>query len=497
MRIPSHSVRQIHFVGIGGIGMSGIAEVLANLGYKVTGSDIAENANVLRLRNLGATVAIGHDAQHVENAQVVVISSDIKNPNNPEVVEARRRRIPVIRRAEMLAELMQLKKSVAICGTHGKTTTTSLTAALFDAAALDPTVVNGGIINSYGTNARLGEGEWIIVEADESDGSFLRLPATIAVVTNIDPDHMDFYPNFDALRQAFVTFIERVPFYGLGVLCIDHPIVRSLISEITDRRILTYGFSEDANIRAINLRETQEGTLFDVDIVGNGALAHRALSEDSISVLPRRIRDIFLPMMGRHNVQNTLSTIAVAQELGIEDEVVRKAFLEFKGVKRRFTRVGISNNITIIDDYAHHPVEIKTVLEAAHQACSGKIIAVMQPHRYSRLHNLFEEFSQCFSRADKLIVAPVYSAGEVALDGITSENLTQAIQTQENAPKEIYTINDENELSPLLARIAQPGDMIICLGAGSITYWAAALPAKLNAEFSSYTNTANKVETVA
>lgn len=494
MRIPSHSVRQIHFVGIGGIGMSGIAEVLVNLGYNVTGSDIAENANVLRLRNLGVSITIGHHAQNVENAQVVVISSDIKNPHNPELVEARRRRIPVIRRAEMLAELMHLKKSVAICGTHGKTTTTSLTAALFDAADLDPTVVNGGIINSYGTNARLGTGEWIVVEADESDGSFLRLPATIAVVTNIDPDHMDFYPNFDALRQAFVTFIERVPFYGLGVLCIDHPIVRSLISEITDRRILTYGFAEDANIRAINLRETSEGTLFDVDIVGNGALAYQALSRNNVSALPRRIRDVYLPMMGRHNVQNTLSTIAIAQELGIDDDTIRKAFHEFKGVKRRFTRVGVSNNITIIDDYAHHPVEIKTVLEAAHQACSAKIIAVVQPHRYSRLHNLFNEFSQCFNLADKLIVAPVYAAGEVALDGISSEKLAETIQAQENAPSEIYTISDENELAPLLINLVQPGDMVLCLGAGSITYWAAALPGKMDALM---TATIEDVETVA
>lgn len=481
MRIPSQKVHQIHFVGIGGIGMSGIAEVLHNLGYAVTGSDITESANVQRLSSLGVKIFIGHEAKNAENAQVLVISSDIKDSKNPEIQEARRRGIPIIRRAEMLAELMHLKKSVAICGTHGKTTTTSLTAALFEAAELDPTVINGGIINAYGTNARLGEGEWIVVEADESDGSFLRLPATIAVVTNIDLDHMDFYPDFATLRQAFVTFVERLPFYGLGVLCVDHPVVRSLLPDLIDRRILTYGFSEEANVRAVNLRETTEGTLFDVDIIGNGVLSYRSLSRnDVIAPFPRRIRDIFLPMMGRHNVQNTLSTIAIAQELGIDDEVIRQAFVSFKGVKRRFTKVGVSNDVTIIDDYAHHPVEIETVLGAARQASSGRIIAVIQPHRYSRVHHLFEDFTTCFSQADVVVVAPIYEAGEKPIEGVTSERLAQGITQKREIPGSVHTIGSQSELAPLLTEIAQPGDLVICLGAGSITYWAALLPHQLD-----------------
>lgn len=476
MRVPPQTVRQLHFVGIGGIGMSGIAEVLVNLGYEVTGSDVSENPNVQRLRSLGARIQIGHAAENVVGAQVVVVSTAVK-ADNPEVMEARRLRIPVIRRAEMLAELMHLKQSVAICGTHGKTTTTSMTAALFDAAGLDPTVINGGIINSYGTNARLGAGEWIVVEADESDGSFLRLPATIAVVTNIDSEHMDFYSDFDSLRNAFVTFIERIPFYGLGVLCVDHPVVRSMVPEINDRRLITYGYSEDANVRAVNLRETAEGSLFDVDIVANNLLITQT-SNSKIHALPRRIKDIFLPMVGRHNVQNSLAVVAIAQELGVDDDAVRQAFAGFKGVKRRFTRVGVSHGVTVIDDYAHHPVEINTVLEAGRQACRGKIIAVMQPHRYSRLKHLFDDFTTCFKHADKIIISSVYSAGETPIEGVTGEALAAAVRA---AGKEaIYNINEAKELAPLVATIAESGDMVICLGAGSITQWAAALPGQLD-----------------
>lgn len=473
MRVAPQTVRQLHFVGIGGIGMSGIAEVLVNLGYSVTGSDVSENPNVQRLRSLGAKIHIGHAAENVVGAQVVVISTAVK-ADNPEVIEARRLRIPVIRRAEMLAELMHLKQSVAICGTHGKTTTTSMTAALFDAANLDPTVINGGIINSYGTNARLGAGDWIVVEADESDGSFLRLPATIAVVTNIDADHMDFYPDFDTLRHAFVTFIERTPFYGLGVLCIDHPVVRSLLPEITDRRLVTYGYAEDANVRAVNIRESQDGVTFDVDITPNSAFAQ---TDDQVSALPRRIKDIFLPMVGKHNVQNSLAVISIAQELEIDDEAVRQAFAGFKGVKRRFTRVGISHGVTVIDDYAHHPVEINTVLDAGRQASRGKIIAVMQPHRYSRLHHLFQEFSECFTHADHVIIAPVYSAGENPLDGIHSDALADAVRAQ---GKTVATVSTPEEIAPLVATLVKAGDMVICLGAGSITQWAAALPGQLD-----------------
>lgn len=476
MRIPSHSVKQIHFIGIGGIGMSGIAEILANLGYTVTGSDIGLNANILRLQQVGIDVHIGHAPENIQGAQVVVVSTAVK-ADNPEVVAARALKIPVIRRAEMLAELMQLKFSVAISGTHGKTTTTSLTAALFDEAGLDPTVVNGGIINSYGTNARLGKGDWIVVEADESDGSFLKLPATIAVVTNIDPEHMDFYPDFEAIKIAFRTFIDRLPFYGLGILAIDHPVVRELSTTVTDRRILTYGFSEGANIRAIHLRETVDGTTFDVELTGNGAFASDALAKGQKSTLPRRIENIFLPMMGRHNVQNALSVIAIAQELGLDDACVRRAFENFKGVKRRFTKTGVVDGITVIDDYAHHPVEIKTVLAAARQACQGRVVAVMQPHRYSRLHYLFDDFANCFDLADDVFVAPVYAAGESMIEGACAESLVAAIQA--TGKKQVYYLNNSDDLAKVIAPLVTKGDMILCLGAGNITQWAVALPQQL------------------
>jgi UDP-N-acetylmuramate--alanine ligase len=483
MHIPPHTVKIIHFIGIGGIGMSGIAEVLHNLGYEVRGSDIAENANVLRLRQMGIMIAIGHEAANVQGAQVVVYSTDIKS-TNIELKTAREQRIPVIRRAEMLAELMRFKFSVAISGTHGKTTTTSLTAALFDAALLDATVVNGGIINAYGTNARLGKGEWIIVEADESDGSFTRLPATIAVVTNIDAEHMNFYASFDHLKKAFVDFVERIPFYGLGIMCLDHPEVRSLLPLLSDRRLMTYGFSEDANVRAVNLRQTQEGTTFDVDIATSGALAHRALAQDVVAILPRKIKDLFLPMMGRHNVQNALAVIAIAQELELNDDVIHRAFAGFSGVKRRFTKTGAVDGITIIDDYAHHPVEIKTVLAAARQATKGRIVAVVQPHRYSRLHHLFADFAACFTGADAVVVAPVYSAGEAPIDGgATPQALIEAIRA--SGISCVFQLEDPQNLAATVDAVfsdgLQDGDMILCLGAGTITHWAAALPEQLAA----------------
>lgn len=476
MRIPSHAVKQIHFVGIGGIGMSGIAEILTNLGYTVTGSDQGSNANITRLQQLGIKIYIGHEAENIQGAQVVVVSTAVK-ADNAEVVAARALKIPIIRRAEMLAELMHLKFSVAISGTHGKTTTTSLAAALFDEAGLDPTVVNGGIINSYGTNARLGNGDWIVVEADESDGSFLRLPATIAVVTNIDPEHMDFYADFDAIKMAFRTFIERLPFYGLGILAIDHPVVRELSATITDRRILTYGFGAEANIRAINLRETVDGTTFDVVLSGNGGFTSDALVKGQQNTLPRTIEGLFLPMMGRHNVQNALSVIAIAQELGVSDDCVRRAFENFKGVKRRFTKTGVVNGVTVIDDYAHHPVEIKTVLAAARQACQGRVVAVMQPHRYSRLHYLFDDFANCFDLADEVFIAPVYAAGEAMIEGACAESLVAAIQA--TGKEQVHHLSNTDDLAEVLAPAVTEGDMILCLGAGSITHWAAALPQQL------------------
>lgn len=480
MRIPPHTVKTIHFIGIGGIGMSGIAEVLFNLGYEVRGSDIAENANILRLRQKGVVITIGHAASNVQGAQVVVVSSDIKSANI-ELQAARDQRIPVIRRAEMLAELMRFKLSVAISGTHGKTTTTSLMAALFDAALLDATVVNGGIINAYQTNARLGKGEWIIVEADESDGSFTRLPATIAVVTNIDPEHMDFYASFDHLKKAFVDFVERIPFYGLGIMCIDHPEVRAILPQLSDRRIMTYGFSEDANVRAVNLRQSPEGTTFDVEVATPAALAHRTLAKGTVSVLPRKIKDLFLPMMGQHNVQNSLAAVALAQELSLEDAVISKAFAGFAGVKRRFTKMGVGAGITVIDDYAHHPVEIKTVLSAARQATKGRIVAVAQPHRYSRLHHFFTDFSTCFEGVDALIIAPVYGAGEVPIEGATTPHLIEAIKA--STGYQAHELTDSQDLASLAYSLfpggPRDGDMILCLGAGNITQWAAALPEQL------------------
>ncbi len=466
MRAMPLDIGLIHFVGIGGIGMSGIAEVLHHLGYKVQGSDVAESANTRRLQELGIRMAIGHRAENIGNAQVVVVSSAVKQ-DNPEVLTARARLVPVVRRAEMLGELMRLKWAIAVGGTHGKTTTTSLISAILDAGGLDPTVINGGIINAYGTNARLGEGDWMVVESDESDGSFLRLPATIAVVTNIDPEHLDHYGTFDAVREAFVRFVENIPFYGFAVLCSDHPEVEALIPRVADRRILTYGLGANADIQAIDLRLDRGGADFDVMV------QHRATNQS------RLIKDIRLPMFGQHNVQNALAAITVAQEMGIPDDVIRRGLASFSGVKRRFTKTGEARGITVIDDYGHHPVEIAAVLRAARQAYggSGRVIAVMQPHRYSRLASLKNEFAACFSDADTVIISEVYAAGEASIDGVNRDMLVGL--ARRTGHREVMPLAGPGELPTLIWQIARPGDVVVCLGAGNITAWAHALPGQL------------------
>ena len=454
----------LHFVGIGGIGMSGIAEILRNLGYRVQGSDISENTNVQRLRALGVTVMIGHRAENVEDAQVVVVSSAIK-ADNPEMLAARARFVPIVRRAEMLAELMRLKWSIAVGGTHGKTTTTSLVAAMLDAGDLDPTVINGGIINAYGTNARLGAGDWMVVEADESDGSFTKLPATIALVTNVDPEHLDFYGSVEALHEAFETFVENIPFYGFAVLCLDHPVVQTLIGRIEDRRILTYGFSPQADVRAVNLRPEASATVFDV------LVADRTTREE------REIAGLKLPMLGQHNVQNALAAVAVADEMGLSEGAIRKGLGDFGGVKRRFTKTGEAGGITVIDDYGHHPVEISAVLMAARQGTSGKVIAVMQPHRYSRLADLFEEFCLCFNDADEVLIADVYAAGEEPIEGADRDHLVKGLQARGH--RHARALEDPEGLADAILETAEAGDLVVCLGAGTVTAWANALPRQL------------------
>ncbi|MFN7173784.1 MAG: UDP-N-acetylmuramate--L-alanine ligase [Thermaurantiacus tibetensis] len=459
----TREVGPIHFVGIGGIGMSGIAEVMANLGFRVQGSDIAENATVERLRARGIPVAIGHAAANLGEAQVVVVSTAIR-PGNPEVEDARARRIPVVRRAEMLAELMRLKSTVCVAGTHGKTTTTSMVAALLDAGGLDPTVINGGIINSYGSNARLGAGEWMVVEADESDGSFLRLPPTLAIVTNIDPEHLDHYGSFDAARAAFRAFVDKVPFYGAAILCLDHPEVQAMLPDVASRRIVTYGFAGQADVRGDRVEPVPGGNRFDVTIRRHGAE-------------PRVIAGVELPMPGRHNVQNALAAIAAADVLGLADAEIREGFRRFSGVKRRFTKVGEvplqGGPVTIIDDYGHHPVEVRAVLAAAREGAPARVVAVVQPHRFTRLRDLFEEWRTAFNDADTVVIAPVYPAGEAPLPGITHLALAEAVR--ESGHRDVLTVTGEAELAPLLASRLGPGDMVICLGAGDITRWAARL----------------------
>ncbi len=449
----------IHFVGIGGIGMSGIAEVMHNLGYKVQGSDVAEGYVIEGLRGRGIPVAIGHSADNLGDAAVVVTSTAIKRAN-PEVAAAYERRIPVVRRAEMLAELMRLKSTVAVAGTHGKTTTTSMIAAMLDAGGVDPTVINGGIINSYGSNARLGASDWMVVEADESDGSFLRLDGTIAVVTNIDPEHLDHYGDFERVKAAFVEFIENVPFYGAAILCLDHPEVQALLPRVRDRRIVTYGFSAQADVRGVNVTPGAGGNRFEVII------RHRDGST-------RSIEDIHLPMAGRHNVQNALAAISVAIELGIDDATIQRGFAAFGGVKRRFTKVGETGGVTIIDDYGHHPVEIRAVLSAAREGAQGRVVAVVQPHRYSRLGNLMDEFAQAFNDADQVLVAPVYAAGETPIEGVDADALVERLKARGH--RAAATVPDADALAKVLADDAASGDLVVCLGAGDITKWAAGL----------------------
>jgi UDP-N-acetylmuramate--alanine ligase len=466
MRALPLSIGPMHFVGIGGIGMSGIAEVLHTLGYSVQGSDISDSANVYRLREAGIPVTIGHDAANLGDARVVVVSTAVKR-DNPEVAAARARFIPVVRRAEMLAELMRLKWAVAVSGSHGKTTTTSLIACVLEAAHLDPTVINGGIINGSGTNTRMGDGDWMVVEADESDGSFLRLPAVIAVVTNMDPEHLDYWGTPEAMIAGFDQFVANIPFYGFAVLCIDHPAVQQMIPRLADRRIITYGFSPQADVRADKMRPDKAGSTFEV------VVTDRARNRS------RRMGPFRLPMLGEHNVQNALAAIAVGVEMEIGDTVLRDAFLGFKGVRRRFTRTGEAGGITVIDDYGHHPVEIAAVLKAARQAGARDVVAVVQPHRFTRLQSLFNEFCACMNDAGTVIIADVYAAGEAPIPGIDRDALVEGMRARGH--RSVVPLPAPARLAEMVHAIAKPGDFVVCLGAGSITQWAAALPGELTA----------------
>ena len=454
----------VHFVGIGGIGMSGIAEVMNTIGYRVQGSDMAENYNLSRLRKLGIEVHLGHRPENLADAQVVVVSSAVKE-DNPEVQEARRRYLPIVRRAEMLAELMRFKSCVAVGGTHGKTTTTSIVACLLDAGGFDPTVINGGIINAYGTNARLGAGDWMVVESDESDGTFVKLPAEIVVVTNIDPEHLDHYGSFEAAKAAYRSFVENIPFYGVAVMCLDHPEVQALIGRVLDRRVVTYGTSAQADVRLVELDFADGGSRFSVQITSRRSGERRTLG------------DLSLPMPGAHNALNATAAVAVAVELGIADDAIRRGLRNFAGVKRRFTRTGSHAGITVIDDYGHHPVEIAAVLAAARRSTKGRIIAVLQPHRYSRLASLFNDFCTCCNDADAVIVAPVYPAGEAPIEGATHQALAQGLR--DRGHRQVFAIEGPEDLPGLVRGLSQAGDFVIFLGAGNITQWAHALPGQL------------------
>ena len=465
MKMPQ-TIGVVHFIGIGGIGMSGIAEVLHNLGYTVQGSDQADGANVQRLRDKGIECFVGHRAENVGKAEVVVVSSAIRK-NNPELVAAREKLLPIVRRAEMLAELMRFSQAVAIGGTHGKTTTTSMIATLLEAGGLDPTVINGGIINAYGTNARMGAGEWMVVEADESDGTFLKLPAEIAVVTNIDPEHLDHYGSFDKVREAFRTFVENVPFYGFGVMCIDHPEVQALVGKIEDRRVITYGHNPQADVRYSNHRMDGAVSVFDVTI-------RKRKSGETVVIDGLR-----LPMPGAHNVANATAAIAVANELGISPERIRAGLASFGGVKRRFTQTGVWNGVTIFDDYGHHPVEIKAVLRAARDATAGRVIAIAQPHRFTRLRDLYGDFAACFNDADSVFIAPVYSAGEDQIEGVSAEELVSRVRAAGH--RDARFLPGPQSLARIVSDMAEPGDFVVFLGAGNITQWAYALPGELQA----------------
>jgi UDP-N-acetylmuramate--alanine ligase len=460
----------LHFIGIGGIGMSGIAEVLHTLGYKVRGSDMADGANVKRLRDKGMNIFVGHEAENLKRVDdaplaAVVISSAIKS-NNPELIAAREAGIPVIRRAEMLAELMRLKWAVAIGGTHGKTTTTSMVGEMLETANFDPTVINGGIVNAYGTNTRLGKSDIMVVEADESDGTFTRLPATVAVVTNMDPEHMEHYGTFENVKAAYRQFIHNLPFYGYAVLCIDHPEVQALIPSVQDRKIITYGFNPQADMQASNVRSNAGGSTFDVTMPNGDTL-----------------NDIHLPMLGDHNILNAMAALSIAYEMKVAPPIMKKALAAFTGVKRRFTKTGVSHDITVIDDYAHHPIEIETVLKAARTAVAdtgARVIAVMQPHRYSRLDDLFEDFCKCFNAADTVIVTDVYEAGETPIEGRDKHGLVEGIKS--HGHRDVKALPERGELAHMISKTAKPGDYVICMGAGDITAYANALPAQLDEE---------------
>ena len=455
----------VHFVGIGGIGMSGIAEIMLRIGYVVQGSDVRASANTERLTKLGAKIFIGHDGAHVQGASAVVYTTAVK-PDNPELIAAREHRLPLVRRAEMLAELMRLQFSVAVGGTHGKTTTTSMVACLLDAGGMDPTVVNGGIINAYGTNAKVGEGDWIVVEADESDGTFLRLRATVAVVTNIDPEHLDHYGDFDAVRRAFLDFVENIPFYGFAVVCTDHPEVQAMAARVGNRRLVSYGTNPQAEFRATRIAMGPDGARFDVVVT--------PLTGEAVT-----IKDVHLPMPGEHNVQNALAAIAVARELGVGDTAIREGLDRFEGVRRRFTTTGTGRGVRVIDDYGHHPVEIASVLKAARAVTSGRVIAVVQPHRYSRLRDLFQEFCGCFNDADAVIVADVYPAGEAPIEGADRDGLVDGLRRWGH--RRVIPLDGPDALAGLIAEETKAGDLVVCLGAGDITAWAYALPGQLEA----------------
>jgi UDP-N-acetylmuramate--alanine ligase len=463
MKLP-RDVGPIHFIGIGGIGMSGIAEVMATLNYKVQGSDISDNYNVARLRKHGIDVAIGHAAKNLGDAQVVVVSSAVK-PDNPELVEARARYLPVVRRAEMLAELMRFKSCIAVGGTHGKTTTTSIVAALLDAGNLDPTVINGGIINAYGTNARLGKGDWMVVESDESDGTFVKLPADVVIVTNIDPEHLDHYGTFEKAKEAFLAFVENIPFYGFAVMCIDHPVVQEMIGKIQDRRVITYGRSPQADFRLFDTKYSDGAMRFSVRIT------HRLTGKT------HDIDNLALRMPGEHNAMNSTAALVVARELGMNDEAIRKGLASFEGVKRRFTRTGEHDGVTVYDDYGHHPVEISAVLKAAQGVTKGKVVAVMQPHRFTRLSSLFSEFSSCFNDADAVVLTPVYAAGETPIEGASHTHLAEALHARGH--RAVHKIETPEQLAPMVKGLVSPGDIVVCLGAGTISQWAYALPGQL------------------
>ncbi len=469
MHMPEpDKVGLFHVVGIGGIGMSAIAEVMHTRGFHVQGSDLKDGANLARLRAKGISCLIGHDPANIDGASYLVISSAVK-PGNPEFEAARERGIPIIRRAEMLAELMRPCATVSITGTHGKTTTTSLIADVFKAAQLDPTVIAGGIINSWGSNARIGKGKWMVVEADESDGTFLKLPTQIGVITNIDPEHMDYWPSVEALHLAFSQFIEAIPFYGLAVACIDHPVVRELLAKLggaaNGRRTVTYGVARDADIRLINLRPDHNSITFDADLgpgVKGGA---------------RKLEDLTLPVLGHYNALNALGALAASIEAGVSDDVIRAAFASFSGVKRRFSRAGDWQGVAVYDDYAHHPVEIAAVLRAARMAGKGRILAVLQPHRYTRLQSLFNEFSACLDDADIVVVTPVYSAGEAPIPGIDRDELAASLRR--HGHPQVITVDDEHSLVETIASVAKSGDLVVGLGAGTITDWINALPSRL------------------